>query len=80
MELGADGGWSGSDGCNRQSGRWVAGRAGALLATMGPSTLIGCVNVAVGSRLGNAWRAGLDGDVLVLLDPVGGETGRLRRA
>ncbi|MBF9135052.1 hypothetical protein I0C86_39945 [Plantactinospora sp. S1510] len=80
VELGADGGWSGSDGCNGTSGRWVAGPAGALLATTGPSTLVGCASVPVGSWLGDAWRAGLDGDVLVLLDARGGEIGRLRRA
>ncbi|MBE1491827.1 META domain-containing protein [Plantactinospora soyae] len=79
VELGADGGWSGSDGCNGQGGRWVAGPAGALLATTGPSTEIGCANVPVGSWLGATRRAGLDGEVLVLLDAVGGETGRLRR-
>jgi hypothetical protein len=80
VELGADGHWNGSDGCNGTSGRWVVGPAGALLATSGPTTLVGCAGVPVGSWLGNTRRAGLDGDVLVLLDAQGSEIGRLRRA
>jgi hypothetical protein len=79
VELRADGTWSGSDGCNGQGGRWAAGPGGALLATSGPSTLIGCTNVAIAQWLAAASRAGLDGDVLVLLDVQGVETGRLRR-
>ncbi|MEU3456126.1 hypothetical protein ABZ671_21405 [Micromonospora sp. NPDC006766] len=79
VELRDDGEWRGSDGCNGQSGRWVAGPDGALLATAGPSTLIGCDNVPVGSWLSAACRAGLDGQVLVLFDAQGKETGRLRR-
>ncbi|MFD2765882.1 META domain-containing protein [Micromonospora eburnea] len=79
VEFRADGGWRGSDGCNGQGGRWIAGPGGALLATTGASTLIGCDNVEVGVWLATAWRAGIDGDVLVLLDAQGKETGRLRR-
>ncbi|MEH0933791.1 hypothetical protein [Micromonospora psammae] len=79
VELRDDGEWRGSDGCNGEGGRWVAGPAGDLLATSGPSTLIGCDNISVGFWLSNASRAGLDGDVLVLLDAQGGETGRLQR-
>lgn len=79
VELRDDGGWRGSDGCNGQGGRWVAGAQGALLATAGPSTLIGCANVPVASWLSAASRAGLEDDVLVLVDARGTETGRLRR-
>ncbi|MBQ0901624.1 hypothetical protein [Micromonospora sp. U21] len=79
VELRDDGGWRGSDGCNGEGGRWVAGPAGDFLATSGPTTLMGCDNVSVGVWLSKAWRAGLDGEVLVLLDAQGGETGRLRR-
>ncbi|HEX5542133.1 MAG TPA: hypothetical protein VFX60_11335 [Micromonospora sp.] len=78
VEFRADGEWRGSDGCNGQGGRWVAGPSGALLATSGPSTLIGCDNVSVGLWLATR-RAGLDGDVLVLLDAEGKEMGRLHR-
>jgi hypothetical protein len=80
VEFGADGEWRGSDGCNRQAGRWIAGPGGALLATTGFSTLIGCDSAPVGAWLSSSWRAGLDGETLVLLDFRGGEAGRLRRA
>ncbi|MEO3928747.1 META domain-containing protein [Micromonosporaceae bacterium B7E4] len=80
LELGADGAWRGSDGCNGLNGRWLAGPAGTLLATSEPSTQIGCDNVSIQTWLATAWRAGLDGDTLVLLDVQGRELGRLRRA
>jgi len=75
--LAADGGWRGSDGCNGQGGRWVAGVGGSLLAVAGPQTLIGCDGVSVGSWLSSASWAGFDGKVLVLLDEAGQELGRL---
>ena len=75
-----DGSWTGSDGCNRQSGRWVIGPGGAFLALMGPHTMIGCDNVSVGSWLWDVRRVGFHGDVLVLLDAAGAEVGRLERA
>jgi META domain-containing protein len=80
VELAADGSWQGSDGCNGQAGRWVAGPDGALLAVSGGSTMIGCDNVPVGGWLSAASRAGIEGDELVLLDAQGTELGRLRRA
>jgi len=79
VEFAADGSWEGSDGCNGQAGRWVAGPDGALLAASGPSTLMGCPAVPVGGWLASTWRAGLDGDTLVLLDREGAELGRLVR-
>jgi hypothetical protein len=79
VELRPDGSWDGSDGCNGQSGRWVAGPRGAFLATTGLSTLVACRNVPLGSWLGATWRAGLDRGTLVLLDAGGQELGRLRR-
>jgi hypothetical protein len=75
----ADGEWRGSDGCNGGAGRWGSGRAGALLATAGLSTLIACNGVPVPSWLAQTYRAGFDGDVLVLLGQTGEELGRLRR-
>ena len=80
VELRADGAWQGSDGCNGQAGRWVAGAAGAFLATQAFSTLIGCDNVRVGDWLAWATRAGLDGEALVLLGAEGQELGRLKRS
>lgn len=79
VEFRADGEWRGSDGCNGQAGRWVAGPAGALLATTGFSTLIGCDSAPVGAWLSSTWRAGLDGETLVLLDAGAEEVGRMRR-
>jgi hypothetical protein len=78
VELAGDGSWQGTDGCNGQAGRWLAGPEGALLAVAGGSTLIGCDNVPVGGWLSAASRAGLDGDVLVLFDAQGAELGRLQ--
>lgn len=78
VQLDPDGSWHGSDGCNQQGGRWVAGQDGLLLAVSGFSTLIGCDNVPVGSWLTQAARAGLDGDDLVLVDRAGAQVGRLR--
>jgi META domain len=88
----ADGDLTGSDGCNAQGGRWLAGPAGAFLAIAGPQTLMSCAvprpagaaapgvpaPVDVGSWLTAASRAGLAGDELVLLDRSGRELGRLR--
>jgi hypothetical protein len=78
LELAHSGEWSGSDGCNGQGGRWVAGPDGALLATSGVTTLMACDNqVPVGSWLSTAARAGFDGTELVLLDVDGNPVGRL---
>lgn len=77
-QLRPDGSWTGSDGCNGQGGRWVAGAGGSFLAVAGAQTLIGCDGVNVGGWLSDAGRAGFDGDQLVLLDRAGKELGRLR--
>lgn len=78
VELRADGSWTGSDGCNGLGGRWVAGADGALLATSGVSTMIGCDNAPIGEWLASARRVGLDGETLVLVDAAAKEIGRLR--
>ena len=77
-ELKADGSWSGSDGCNGQGGRWVAGAAGAFLAVAGAQTLIGCEGANMAGWLSDAARAGFAGEQLVLLDRSGKEIARLR--
>jgi hypothetical protein len=77
-ELKADGTWSGSDGCNGQGGRWVAGAAGAFLAVAGAQTLIGCDGANMAGWLSDASRAGFAGDRLVLVDRSGREVARLR--
>ncbi|WP_405114715.1 META domain-containing protein [Micromonospora sp. NBC_01405] len=79
VEFTADGEWRGSDGCNDESGRWITGAGGTLLATAGSATLMYCVaSVPVGEWLWTARRAGFDGATLVLLDAQGKEKGRLR--
>ena len=70
-ELEPDGTWSGSDGCNGQSGRWVAGDGGSFLAVAGAQTLIGCEGANMAGWLSDASRAGFAGDQLVLLDRSG---------
>lgn len=80
LELAAGGDWQGFDGCNEFEGRWTAGSDGAIVAVMGPSTMMGCDNIPVGGWLAGAARAGLDGDVLVLFDLRGEEVGRLQPA
>lgn len=74
-----DGSYRATDGCNGTVGRWAADDTGAFLATGGPSTLIGCLNVDVPQFVANAAWAALDDGVLVLVDRAGHETGRLRR-
>ena len=76
----ADGTWTGSDGCNGGSGRWVVGAGGEFLATSGPSTLIACEGAPVPSWVGQATSAGFNDDGwLLLFDAAGTEIGRLER-
>lgn len=76
----ADGTWTGSDGCNGGSGRWVVGADGEFLATSGPSTLIACEGAAVPSWVAQATTAGINSDGwLLLFDASGTEIGRLAR-
>lgn len=80
MTLADDGTWTGTDGCNGGGGRWVADDVGHMLATTGPSTLIGCTGAPVPSWLAWTRMAGFDGEVLVLVDAQGIGVGRLVRA
>ncbi|WP_083915840.1 META domain-containing protein [Micromonospora lupini] len=78
LEFTADGEWHGSDGCNDQSGRWITAAGGTLLATARASTLAFCADsVPIEQWVTTARRAGLDGEVLVLLNAQADETGRL---
>ncbi|BCB76160.1 hypothetical protein GCM10022251_68320 [Phytohabitans flavus] len=79
VELNADSTWSGSDGCNPSRGRWIAGSGGTLLATIRPSTNIGCDNHPAGGWLFDARLAAIDGDQLVFFDAAAEELGRLHR-
>lgn len=76
----ADGTWTGSDGCNGGSGRWLIGDNGDFLATSGPSTLIGCEGAPVPFWVSQATTAGISADGwLLLFDASGTEIGRLER-
>jgi hypothetical protein len=80
IDVDAAGGWTGSDGCNRDGGRWRTGPDGAFVASQFTArTLIGCDGVDVGTWLVSARRAALDGPVLVLYRAAGTEIGRLVR-
>lgn len=72
-----DGTWTGWDGCNGASGRWLVGDGGRLLTTSGSSTLIGCEGVDLPGLWTSAARIGFDGRLLVLVDPGGRELVRL---
>ncbi len=77
VEFDDDGTYKGSDGCNGSGGRWAA-REGALIATSGPQTQIGCDNVDALPYEARA--AGIDEGALVLHDATGDEVRRLVRA
>ncbi|MFE6964970.1 hypothetical protein ACFVAJ_07655 [Agromyces sp. NPDC057679] len=76
----AAGEWTGSDGCNGQSGRWAVDGDGELLVISGASTLIGCDGAPAPGWVAGARRAAFDDEELVLLDREGAELGRLVRA
>ncbi|MBC3190502.1 META domain-containing protein [Pseudonocardia sp. C8] len=76
-EFTADGGWTGSDGCNGQRGTWTVRPDGTFAGTAGPSTLIGCENVPIAFWISGGARAEIDGEALVLRDGAGAELGRM---
>jgi len=75
----AEGGWSGSDGCNGGGGRWAVDDDGRLPTTSGPSTMIGCEGAPVPTWVATAQRAAIDGDLLVLVAQDGADIARLTR-
>jgi hypothetical protein len=72
--------WRGSDGCNGVGGAFLLGHDGRLLATVGGSTLIGCVNSPLSSWPAQSSRVGLVGSQLVFFDADAKELGRARAA
>jgi hypothetical protein len=80
LEVRADAEWTGTDGCNGAYGRWRAGPDGLVMATSGPTTLIGCLADPTPGSFAGARRAGFDGEVLILFDEKGFELGRLKRS
>ncbi|MET3976539.1 META domain-containing protein [Cellulosimicrobium sp. 4261] len=77
--LAEEGTWTGTDGCNVADGTWRVGAEGRLVVTSGGHTEIGCEGEPVPYLLALSSRAGLDGDVLVLVDHDGVELARLER-
>ncbi len=80
VTFGADGSWTGSDGCNGLGGRYVLGSAGRWLAVAGGSTAIGCDNSPIGTWVEQATRIGVVEGDLVLYDTEGIELGQLSPA
>jgi hypothetical protein len=79
LSFSADGSWKGLDGCNGVGGRWRLEPDGALLTTNGPSTLIGCEGVSVGSWVARARNLRLYNGALQLYDVSGHLIGTLVR-
>ena len=75
-----DGDYTGSDGCNGVSGRYVVGGDGALLATSGASTQIGCHNSPISGWPAQAGRVALKGIRLVFVAPDGHVLGSATRS
>ena len=71
--------WSGSDGCNTTTGRWVADDEGSVLCASGMTTLAFCWGVPLPRWWARSARAGFVGDELVLVDDGGVTLGQLRR-
>ena len=79
-EFTADRRWHGSDGCNGSGGQYVLGAQGRLLATSGPTTLIGCAGSGLPHWVAQASRVGVVGDELVFYDAKAKELGRAKPA
>jgi hypothetical protein len=81
VEFAADGTWTGSDGCTPTGGSWLAGPAGAFLATARTlMTFVACPGVGVAPQVGAARRIGTDGPTMILMDADGTPVGHFRRA
>ena len=78
LAISPDGSWTGWDGCNGASGRWLVGAGGRLLVTAGPRTLIGCEGVDLPALWATTARVGTDAGRLVLVDAGGRELVRLQ--
>ena len=71
--------WSGSDGCNGQSGRWAQGQSNTFLALQGGQTLIGCNGINVGGILARTTAVTSQGAILVMSDRSGQPIGKFVR-
>lgn len=80
ITFGTDGRWRGSDGCNSVHGRYEAGDDGSIEASVGPITLIGCLNVPHVIVLGESARFVIDGRSLVFYAADGHWLGTYQRS
>jgi heat shock protein HslJ len=80
VSFGADGGWTGSDGCNGAGGTWELGDGGALTTTADPSTLIGCDGAALPAFVGDAAEVEVNDGTLRLIGADGGTLVELKSA
>ena len=78
-EFQPDGTYSGSDGCNGVTSRWITDGAGQVAVTSGVSTLIGCENLDLPSWF-TGTRLSRTGDALVFYDAAGHQAHRLVKA
>ena len=76
----SSGTYKGSDGCNGSGGRYVLGEDGLILATTGPTTLIGCDNSPLPSWPARSARLGLRAGHLVFVDTKGQVLGEAIRS
>lgn len=82
VEFSADGLYSASEGCNTTGGRWVLGGDADFLATMGPSTEVGCDMIMIPAWVASAASIGItlgdtDAIFLTLYDKDAQPLGRL---
>jgi heat shock protein HslJ len=63
-----DGTWTGSDGCNGQSGHYTIAGSGRLTADPNPQTLIACPGANVNVALDTSDHIAVKGDHLILYD------------
>jgi len=63
-----DGTWTGSDGCNGQTGDYTIAANGRLTADANPQTLIACPGANISSALESSDHVSVDGDGLTLYD------------
>jgi heat shock protein HslJ len=80
VKFDVNGTYKGSDGCNAAGGRYAVGPDGLVLATNGPTTLVGCDNSPLPAWPADAGRLGLRDGRLVFVDPAGKVLGEAVRA
>jgi len=75
----SNGFWTGSDGCNKSSGRWFVEADGHFAARAGLITMIGCEGSAAPYWMQTAAGVGMVGDELTFYDAKGNKLGSLTK-